>query len=188
MSDRHPTGLKHGGIDTRCETCAWSKCLPTYSRCIAGHKDGEPIIISPDWRGCELWESLLESCDPCGACCREAFDSVPVTRADADRIQDSSRWVRTHDDGWRDMHRSPSPSGAGTRCSALYGDGGAKTPFRCHIYAQRPTNCRELAIGSEGCLMARRRVRLSPWHPEQAPEGPWASATASRNASGEKPG
>lgn len=188
MTDHHPTGLKLAGPDTSCKTCAWSKRLPTDWRCVAADAGGHPITIDPSWLGCQLWEAEIASCDPCGACCREAFDSVPVSDTDLERIVEPSKWVNTHEDGWRDLRRNPSPSGAGTRCRALSGDGAKSAPFRCHIYAQRPTNCRDLEIASEGCLMARRRVRLSSWHPEQTPEGPWASATASSNARAKKPG
>jgi hypothetical protein len=188
MTDHHPTGLQLATLDSRCGTCAWARPASRGWGCIAADRDGTLVPVNPGWPGCQLWEPTIPSCDPCGACCREAFDSVPVSEEDLSLIEDPATWVHAHDDGWRDVYRSPSPCGVGTHCKALSGDGSATSPFRCQIYAQRPTNCRDLAIGSEGCLMARRRVRLSPWHPEQSPEGPWASATASGNASAKKPG
>ena len=80
--------------------------------------------------------------------------------------------VRVHDDGWRDLHRVPSPLGCGTRCTALRGDGSATGPFRCVVYPVRPTNCRELDPGSSACLVARRRVGITPLRPGQRPDGP----------------
>lgn len=177
MVPKHPTGLCVGPTQSECGSCAWSTPQQSKSLCVGARVDGTPVEVSPKWRGCELWEPNIPSCDRCGACCREAFDSVPVSEEDLERIEKPERWVHEHSDGWRDIHRVPSPSGRGTRCAALYGCGGDGSPFRCTIYSSRPTNCRELEIGSEACLTARRRVKLSPWHPEQKPEGPWAAAT-----------
>lgn len=106
-------------------------------------------------------------CFACGACCREAFDTVPVTDADAERLIDHAEMIRVQPDGWQDLQRVPSdlvPNHAGeaTRCIALRGDGTGGQPYLCFIYEQRPTNCRELAIGSEGCQTARERVGLAP--------------------------
>lgn len=106
-------------------------------------------------------------CFSCGACCREAFDTVPVTDADAERLADHADLVRVQPDGWRDLKRVPSDlvpnhTDRATRCIALRGDGTADRPYLCLVYEQRPTNCRELAIGSEGCETARERVGLDP--------------------------
>ena len=100
-------------------------------------------------------------CDPCGACCREAFDSVPVTPEDRLRLRDHNDLVRQHEDGWVDLERVPAASGCGTQCAALSGDGSSKSPFRCAVYSLRPTNCRDLAPGSRACFVARKRVGLS---------------------------
>jgi len=104
-------------------------------------------------------------CFACGACCREAFDTVPVTDADAERLADHAELIRVQPDGWRDLHRVPSdfkPRHASdpTRCIALRGDGSEGSPYLCVIYEQRPTNCCELTIDSEGCVTARERVGL----------------------------
>ncbi len=99
-------------------------------------------------------------CATCGACCREAFDTVPV-EVDDDRILAlRPDWVHTAADGWREVRRVPSPTGCGTRCAALRGDGGGDTPFRCVIYADRPSACSGLDEGSEACVFARKRVGL----------------------------
>src|SRR5690606_28028313 len=60
---------------------------------------------------------------------------------------------------WRDLRRVPTA--CGTRCVALRGDGGEE-PFRCAIYADRPSACRDLERGSWNCWFARRRVGLWP--------------------------
>jgi Fe-S-cluster containining protein len=96
-------------------------------------------------------------CGSCGACCREAFDVVAVEPDDP--MGAHPDLVRVHLDGWRSMCRVPGLSGK-TRCAALTGDGEA-APWQCSIYADLPTTCRALEVGSEDCLLARRRVGLS---------------------------
>jgi Fe-S-cluster containining protein len=105
-------------------------------------------------------------CATCGACCREAFDSVPVLAEDTRMAERQPALVQRHADGWRDILRVPSPAssatlGCGTRCAALQGDGSAQAPFRCVVYEDRPTACSELEVGSESCRFARSRVGLS---------------------------
>ena len=84
---------------------------------------------------------------------------MPVSDDDLERLTTRPELIRVHDDGWRDLHRVPSPTGCGSRCVLLEGDGGS-TPFRCTAYELRPTNCRDLEAGSENCHLARRRVGL----------------------------
>jgi Fe-S-cluster containining protein len=102
----------------------------------------------------------VPDCATCGACCREAFDTVPVEADDDHTVATRPDWVHTAPDGWREIRRVPSPTGCGTRCAALTGDGAAGTPFRCVIYADRPQACSGLEAGSEACRFARRRVGL----------------------------
>ncbi|HHO49850.1 MAG TPA: YkgJ family cysteine cluster protein [Deltaproteobacteria bacterium] len=123
--------------------------------------EGEPgPPIAPDLAACAHFEPPPD-CAGCGACCREAFDSVPVEGDDHATLLHQAELVVTHDDGWRDLRRVPSPTGTGTRCVALAGDG-TSTPFCCRIYPDRPSACSELEVGSSACLFARRRVGLSP--------------------------
>lgn len=68
--------------------------------------------------------------------------------------------MTTEPDGFRSLKRVPG-QGGGTRCVALRNDG-RSAPFRCVIYADRPTACRDLMPGEPNCLFARRRVGLSP--------------------------
>ena len=109
--------------------------------------------------------SAVNACDDCGACCREAFDSVPVGPEDDAVAVAFPELIRLASDGWRDLQRVPTA--AGTKCICLRGTGATNEPFRCTIYADRPTNCRELEVASENCDLARRRVGLppltSPW-------------------------
>jgi len=145
----HPLSRPWGPPTSRCRDCSWFH----DSTCIAARPYGEdPPIVPPDSRGCDRFE-VLSSCDPCGACCREAFDGVP-----ADGGQLPEALVLQWDPEFITVRRIEQ--GRGTRCICLIGDG-ATHPFRCTHYAVRPTACRELEIGSPNCLLARRRVGLS---------------------------
>jgi Fe-S-cluster containining protein len=78
-----------------------------------------------------------------------------------DRVTRSHPELVRRDGDWVDLQRVPSPTGCGTRCIALVGNG----PYTCRIYEDRPTTCRDVETGSEGCLFARRRVGLTPKAP-----------------------
>jgi Fe-S-cluster containining protein len=96
-------------------------------------------------------------CGTCGACCRGAFDVVAIEPDDA--MGPHPALVREHLDGWRSMRRVPCHLGT-DKCAALAGSGGGE-PWRCTIYDDRPATCRELAVGSADCLLARRRLGIS---------------------------
>lgn len=164
---RHRSGLP-GTVEQACRACAWSTGEGASLACVAAATEGEPPVIIGDGPGCSHYEDDVD-CLTCGACCREAFDSVPIESGEVEDLP--STMVRHHDDGWIDMRRVPSPLGRGTRCAALCGslDG---EPFTCRVYASRPATCRDLALGSDACLTARRRVGLSAWAPGQTPAGP----------------
>ncbi len=99
-----------------------------------------------------------EVCLSCGACCREAFHAVELSRRD--------RFARRHPelvevvDGRLGVKRVPldsSPDGQRrNRCVCLGED------YRCAHYADRPVTCRHFEVGSANCDEARRRVGLSP--------------------------
>lgn len=156
----HPTGLPLRG-DESCDTCAWLRA----GRCVAAGRDEAGVPVPAGSPACRLWEAP-PACLACGACCREAFDTVPLTPGEVASLQDTGM-VRIADDGWTDLARVPSPLGRGTRCAALGAD------LRCAIYPRRPDTCRGLELGSAACVEARRRVGLSPWPPGWMPEGPW---------------
>ena len=145
----HPNGPAWGP-DQPCSACSWW----SEAGCIATVPYGaDPKPTPAHTRACARFEQLT-SCDPCGACCREAFDGVP---ADGGGLPDEL--VQQWDATFRTVRRVPQ--GRGTRCICLYGDG-TSFPFRCTHYAVRPTACRELERGAPNCLLARRRVGLSP--------------------------
>lgn len=101
----------------------------------------------------------MYDCSTCGACCREGFDAVPIGVEDAPTALAHPDLVSVDSFGQRALRRVPSTIPERTRCVALVGDGGAAC-FRCTIYADRPSACSGLDVGSEACEFARRRVGL----------------------------
>ncbi len=156
----HPSGLPLGVDPSRtCGTCSWALGNGPSRVCLKAAPpatEAGPAVQS-DTVACAQYETGV-NCDPCGACCREAFDSVPVGPEDEATAIAHPDYIRQYDDTWRDLKRVPTPNG--TRCAALRGDG-ATSPYRCVIYAGRPSPCSELEVGSANCLYARRRVGLS---------------------------
>jgi hypothetical protein len=150
---RHPAGHApvadyHRG--QACGDCAWSFLNRGRVRC--RHAPGVPL---PDPApACSRYEPAAElDCQTCGACCREAYDSVEVS------IRDPVN--RTHPELVivHETHRKLRR--LGHRCAALTGGDVPTEPFACSIYPQRPRTCREFTRGSAHCLDARRRVGLS---------------------------
>jgi Fe-S-cluster containining protein len=93
------------------------------------------------------------SCQSCAACCRHAYDLVPLgKREPARRLH--PELVET-DGNLVHLRRDP----AGQRCAALSGP--AQGPYACSIYADRPRTCRDFPLGGTTCLEARRRVGLT---------------------------
>lgn len=161
----HPvTGLPAGDGTRRCRDCAWARRTDAL-RCVAAAPPGEPGPELPEAVEACAWFEPVVHCDPCGACCREAFDSVPVGPDDAHTAERHPELIRV-EDGWRDLKRVPTA--CGTRCVALRGDG-ASAPYRCVIYADRPSACSELEPGSWNCWFARKRVGLWPPTPARGP-------------------
>jgi Fe-S-cluster containining protein len=120
--------------------------------------DGAPIEDA--WPGCERFEPALD-CLTCGACCREAYQSVEVGRRE--------RFVKTRPDYVVDRTTYLEIRRAGARCAALAGGEALAGPngapriggYHCVIYDDRPRTCRDFTLGSANCLDARRRVGLS---------------------------
>lgn len=133
----------------RCGDCVWhfvgGRGAPV-SRC--RRHNSQPI--NPNDSVCPAYTTLLD-CRECGACCREAFHTVDVSRRDP--------FARTHahllveQDGRLQL---PRPDG---NCACLKSEGGR---YACTAYADRPRSCRDFERGSDNCLTARRRVRLTP--------------------------
>ena len=149
------------GNSGRCGDCSWASRTGDALVCLAAAPQAswEGPTVGATSTACDWFETGVH-CDPCGACCREAFDSVPLPDEDEDTARAHPDLVRTAADGWRDLKRVPGQNG-GTRCICLRGDGQEAHPFRCTIYADRPTACRDLMPGEPNCLFARRRVGLS---------------------------
>jgi hypothetical protein len=130
-----------------CGACAWfdGRCVRTG------------VVVDESGGGCARWEPLLDCLD-CGACCRSAYDAVPLESHD-----DDERFAIRHpalvivDGGGRWIRRVPD--GEHTRCAAL--DGADAGPYRCRVYDDRPRACSDLERGGDHCLTARRRVGLT---------------------------
>ncbi len=158
----HPSGLPAGDGTHACRGCAWGQPDDLGLRCAAAAPpDGSDAPWMPaDTLACAHWEPPV-ACASCGACCREAFDAVPVEEGDP-TPEHHPELVMGEPGAWREIRRVPSPTGCGTRCAALNGDGSVTSPFHCAIYAHRATACRELEPGSPNCHLARVRTNLSP--------------------------
>jgi Fe-S-cluster containining protein len=177
--ERHPLGLAvsmSADPDRTCATCAW-RHVGGRGRAVDRCRQAGDARVSPEWRACERWEPALD-CQDCGACCREAYDSVTVSRRDPvirrhpALIVDRGSYVelaRVRQPGARAGeqrgHERDHERGHGTRCTALHGGtlgrAGQWQPYACTIYDDRPRPCRELERGGAHCLTARRRVGLS---------------------------
>ncbi len=177
-SRRRPAAPKHRAglsvaryVTDTCGDCAWAAAGKTGAlRC---RQSGAKVLAEE--RACAHFERPFD-CLGCGACCREAYDTVEVGPRDPAKKRHLALMVERR--GGLDMARS------GSRCIALEGGvalplhapplgapadyrppaplarpGGA--PFTCRIYDERPQTCRDFTLGSEHCLDARRRVGLS---------------------------
>jgi hypothetical protein len=148
----HPAGVARPAPGTpaaagTCGGCGWW----TRGRCLS--TDARVRAIEP---ACERWEPS-PSCEGCGACCREAFHTLALSPREP--------FVKRHPAlvVWRealDGRRQPELPRPAGRCPPLAGDG-AREPFRCSVYDERPKTCRDFARGGANCLEARRRVGLS---------------------------
>ena len=172
---RHRLGALLLNSNQQCGTCAWairkSKAKATDSEtgdskaederfrfsCRQHKEPGKAApAVQPDEQACERWEPRFDEqeCGSCGACCREGFDVLTVTRRDPFRTL-HPELVQLRDDGQLCV---PRPDGA---CVALEGCGSAESPYRCQHYETRPKNCGNFEVAGDACLIARRRVGLS---------------------------
>jgi len=180
-SEKHAVGFPlHPDPDSKktCGECAWA-FRGGPGKAVLRCRQAKGARISPGHEACERHESSFD-CLGCGACCREAYDTVEVSARDAAKKFHLDMMVERT--GGLDMKR------AGSRCACLLGgvplapptpaihggdeaaDAGAKVaplampggaPFTCKIYETRPRTCRDFTIFSENCLDARRTVGLS---------------------------
>jgi hypothetical protein len=134
---RHPaTGkpLREG----QCRDCVWRN-----DKGWCRHADRR---VSAESQACTAFEAALD-CLTCGACCREAYDTVDVSARDAKKIPPSLIERREH--------RLHLLRAEGNRCAALEGH------YRCGIYELRPRTCRDFERGGRHCLSARKSVGLT---------------------------
>lgn len=146
----HPTGLPRGDASGTCGSCAWR-----FDKRGAPHCRQAVSKIDPAWPACERYEASID-CLTCGACCREAYHSVDVAARDP-MVKKQPAYVVNRGTRLEVLRE-------GDRCAALKGgeiEGGKSKPYHCVIYDDRPRTCREFTLGSENCLIARRRVNLS---------------------------
>ncbi len=174
---RHPSGLpmRHPAPST-CQSCVWA--TPSADGALVCQQAGGVRVMAND-ESCAHFEAPFD-CLACGACCREAYDTVEVEQDDPAVALHLPLMVE-RETGY-DLVRS------GGRCGCLRGgravpppvpsiaggsepaDAGQRVPplflpneepFTCAIYETRPRTCREFAQYSEHCLTARRAVGLS---------------------------
>ena len=141
----HPVGgfTYRGPEHKQCGHCAW------FANGACTHVASD-VAVKADWMACERWEPAV-SCNQCGACCREGYDSVTIDRTEP--MIGSHPELVVFRDTYVELKRT------GSRCIAL--QGGPETDYACSIYAVRPRPCRELEVGGQHCLTARQRVGLS---------------------------
>lgn len=154
---RHPSGLllprEPRADDARCGGCAWGTLRDGALHCRQSSGDeAEQARVETMHPACERYEAVFgaDECGRCGACCREGFDLVVVGEGELLRhpelVSESSLG--------RVLYRP------GGRCVAL-GEGQPGAAYRCSIYDERPSSCRDFELAGDACLLARRRVGLS---------------------------
>jgi len=150
----HPLGFRAGETGRTCGGCAWA--ATTSAGRITCRQilplPGQPKTASTSTPACERWEAPLD-CQACGACCREAYQSVSVG------VRDPVVWkhpelVVRHGPRFEILR-------SGDRCAALTPSPAPGPGWSCRIYEDRPRTCRDFTAGTRNCLEARRRVGLS---------------------------
>lgn len=168
----------HHRADLSCGACAWSY-RGGPGKPVLRCRQAEGARVGEGAPACVRFEETFD-CLSCGACCREAYDTVEVSSRDPAKKLHLDLMVPRA--GGLDMKRAgprcaclrggidltpPTPAIAGGTSAADEGlkvaprimPGGA--PFTCEIYETRPRTCRDFTRFSENCLSARRTVGLS---------------------------
>jgi hypothetical protein len=143
-----PLAAYHAGHG--CADCAWSSIQRGTHRC--RHAPG--VRLTDKAPACTRFEPSAElDCQTCGACCREAYHSVEISRREP--------LIKRHPDLILSFPTHLKLRRDGDRCAALAGGRTVTEAYACTIYEDRPRTCREFAKGGAHCLDARRRVGLS---------------------------
>ena len=149
----HPLGraaIVDGSSQKSCRECAWAIFRRTRMEC--RHSPGKSLCGS--FSACTRYEPRKDlNCESCGACCREAYDTVEIRPRDPVKkihpelvMQRDHRWVLLREGG---------------RCAALAGGTHSDPLYSCRIYSERPRTCRDFDFGGIHCLEARKKVGLS---------------------------
>jgi hypothetical protein len=150
MSD----GLFSAPSGATCESCVYAN-QPVGARRAAWRcqrtaaEDGPGLVIDPKANACALHLASLD-CQECGACCRHAYDLVPVGKNEPTVLRHPELIHR------RGKQLSIVRDEQQKRCAALAG--ATMGPYGCTIYDSRPSTCRDFTAGTSSCLDARRRV------------------------------
>lgn len=165
--ERHPVGFAlspvsrssmDNGQSHTCGNCAWMY-LGGRGRAVSRCRQADGARVQLTWTACDRYEGALD-CQTCGACCREAYHSVTVSRRDPALVRVSDLVVDRG--GYLELRRVATPEGS--RCAALLGgwsDSDEWHRYSCSMYESRPRPCREFENGGAHCLTARRRVGMS---------------------------
>ena len=139
------SGFPLAGGEKTCGSCA--------ARSATGlcRQADKRVFVRESDAACTRFEGPLD-CLACGACCRSAYDLVPVRARDR-VVKKHPDLVLRRDDKYLQLRRT------GDRCAALAGPAGG--PFSCTIYEDRPRTCSDFEQGGRHCMDARRRVGLS---------------------------
>ncbi|QFY42674.1 YkgJ family cysteine cluster protein [Candidatus Methylospira mobilis] len=154
-----PLAAYHAGKGHGCGDCAWRfqphQTWRIFRRRSWRCRHSPELKLSGDESACVRWEAReLLDCLRCGACCREAYDSVEVELDEPVRV--------THPDlVLCDGKRCKLKRTEQNRCQALNGGGAPTEAYACSIYEDRPRTCREFERGGAHCLAARQKVGLS---------------------------
>lgn len=133
-----------------CATCAWSFDKGPAVGC----RRAPRRRLAPTSPACSHFEAKARvDCSTCGACCREAYDTVDIHPKEA-VLERHPDLIDARDGRYRMRRRDG-------RCLALTQLTPDQAGYRCAIYQDRPKTCREFEFRGSHCLSARQRLGLS---------------------------
>jgi hypothetical protein len=145
----NPLWPEPGPPDAQCGTCVWHY-RGGRGRAVDRCRRHDGARVGAEATACPAHETALD-CLRCGACCREAYHAVEVGHRDPFVKQHPDFLVRV--DGRLQIART---SGI---CACL---APASGQWPCTVYSDRPKTCRDFEVASDNCLIARRRLGLTP--------------------------